>query len=58
MGVHRSRNSFGTAADAGEQGNLFKNCVQAYQVAGFGKFDIEETHWPIGRVVIRAAGRV
>ena len=46
--------SFGTAAGAGEQGNLFKNCVHAYQMAGFGKFDIEEAHWPIGRVVIRA----
>ena len=47
-------NSFGTAASAAEHGSLFKSCVHAYQMAGFGRFEIEEAHWPIGRVVIRA----
>ena len=30
-----------------------RDCVAAYQAAGFGQFDIEVLEWPIGRVVIR-----
>ena len=42
----------GLAQDIEENKKLFTYCVQAYQTAGFGKFEIREIHWPIGRVVI------
>ncbi len=37
------------------QKELFARCLQAYQAAGFGQFDILETEWPLGRA--RIAGR-
>ncbi len=37
------------------QGILFSQCVQAYQAAGFGQFDIVEAEWLPGRV--RLQGR-
>ncbi len=46
--------SLGTSKDITQQGRLFASCVQAYQTAGFGKYDIAEAQWPIGRVIIRA----
>ncbi|MBN1317971.1 MAG: GAF domain-containing protein [Anaerolineales bacterium] len=46
--------SMGTANDYSQQGRLFVSCVQAYQAAGFGRFDIWKAEWPIGRVVVRA----
>jgi len=46
--------SFGKAKDVEEQGRFFESCLQAYQTAGFGKFEIIEAHWPIGKVVIHA----
>jgi PAS domain S-box-containing protein len=30
------------------------DCIAAYQAAGFGKFEIDELKWPLGRVSIRA----
>ncbi|MGD8405271.1 MAG: histidine kinase [Anaerolineales bacterium] len=45
--------SFGTAKDSTEQGQFFESCVQAYQTAGFGRFEIEDARWPIGRVIVR-----
>jgi signal transduction histidine kinase/PAS domain-containing protein len=30
-----------------------RDCVAAYQAAGFGQFEIEVLEWPIGRVLIR-----
>jgi signal transduction histidine kinase/predicted hydrocarbon binding protein len=30
-----------------------RDCVAAYQAAGFGQFEIEALEWPIGRVLIR-----
>ncbi len=44
--------SFGTPQSVAEQGQLFESCLQAYQTAGFGHFEIENTQWPIGRVVV------
>lgn len=35
------------------QDALFVQCVQAYQAAGFGQFDIVESSWPLGRVCIQ-----
>lgn len=32
----------------------FQTCLQAYQAAGFGKFEIESMDWPLGRAVIHA----
>ena len=46
--------SFGEVADRAGHRQLFESCVQAYQVAGFGKFAVEEAHWPLGRVTLRA----
>jgi PAS domain S-box-containing protein len=46
--------SFGPGKDLEERRRLFESCVQAYQIAGFGQFTIEEASWPIGRIVIRA----
>jgi two-component system nitrate/nitrite sensor histidine kinase NarX len=31
-----------------------RDCIVAYQAAGFGHFEIEESEWPLGRVLIRA----
>ena len=31
-----------------------RECLAAYQAAGFGRFEIELLEWPIGRVVVRA----
>jgi len=31
-----------------------RDCVAAYQAAGFGRFEIEALKWPIGRVLVRA----
>jgi hypothetical protein len=33
---------------------LFSACIQAYQTAGFGQFEINSWEWPLGRVQIRA----
>ncbi|MFN2226152.1 MAG: GAF domain-containing protein, partial [Anaerolineae bacterium] len=30
-----------------------RECVAAYQAAGFGRFEIVESRWPLGRMVIR-----
>jgi PAS domain S-box-containing protein len=32
----------------------FRTCLQAYQAAGFGQFDIATMDWPLGGVLIRA----
>ncbi|NOZ28570.1 MAG: GAF domain-containing protein [Chloroflexi bacterium] len=40
---------------AGEDGRrALRDCIAAYQAAGFGRFEVEVLKWPIGRVVIRA----
>ena len=46
--------SLGITSNASEQGSLFETCVKAYQTAGFGKFEISEAQWPIGKVIIQA----
>jgi signal transduction histidine kinase/predicted hydrocarbon binding protein len=48
----------GVAKDYTERGRLFESCVRAYQIAGFGNFDIVEAHWPIGQVIIRAKNTI
>lgn len=37
-----------------EKSAVFSACIEAYQTAGFGRFDIERLEWPLGRVIIRA----
>lgn len=32
---------------------VFQTCVAAYQVAGFGQFDVEVLQWPLGRIRVR-----
>jgi len=46
--------SFGTAQSSTEQKRFFESSLQAYQIAGFGKFEIENACWPIGSLHIRA----
>jgi len=46
--------SVGIANDPAEQERLFGICLQAFQDAGFGKFEIQEASWPIGKAVIQA----
>ncbi|MFZ1399516.1 MAG: PAS domain-containing protein, partial [Candidatus Promineifilaceae bacterium] len=43
------------AGQAGkDKSEVFTACIQAYQTAGFGQFEISYLEWPIGRVQIRA----
>jgi two-component system nitrate/nitrite sensor histidine kinase NarX len=46
--------SFGKAKNPAEQGQFFESCLQAYQAAGFGRFEIVQSRWPIGQALIRA----
>ncbi|MAU00562.1 MAG: hypothetical protein CL608_25745 [Anaerolineaceae bacterium] len=32
--------------------SIFRDCVAAYQAAGFGQFTVEIMEWPIGRVIV------
>ena len=48
--------AFGNSNDVGRQEQFFESCVQSYQTAGFGQFEIMESQWPIGRVAIHAKG--
>lgn len=50
--------SLGAAADVKEQGCLFEYCVQAYQRAGFGQFEIHLSDWLMGHVVIQARNTI
>ena len=51
-----SGNSFARAfigPDAAGDAQALRDCVAAYQAAGFGRFEIEFLEWPIGRALIR-----
>jgi signal transduction histidine kinase/PAS domain-containing protein len=39
--------------DAAGDAQALRDCVAAYQAAGFGRFEIEALEWPIGRALIR-----
>lgn len=41
-----------------DQSRAFRECVAAYQAAGFGRFEIDHLEWPIGRLLIRASDTV
>ena len=34
---------------------VFQACLQAYQLAGFGQFNIKSMQWPLGKIVIEAS---
>ena len=36
----------------------FTACINAYQAAGFGKFEIIKIEWPLGRIQIRATDAI
>lgn len=38
-----------------EKSSAFSACINAYQTAGFGQFEITALEWPLGRVQIRAS---
>jgi len=50
--------SVGIAEGPAEQERLFGVCLQAFQDAGFGKFEIIEANWPIGKIVIQAGSSI
>jgi predicted hydrocarbon binding protein len=33
--------------------SLLRDCIAAYQAAGFGRFEVLEIDWPLGRVLVR-----
>ena len=41
-----------SSSEDGER--ALRDCIAAYQAAGFGQFEVAELEWPIGRVSIRA----
>ncbi len=45
--------AFTTQSPAADAPQLLRECIAAYQAAGFGRFDIELLEWPLGRVLIR-----
>lgn len=46
--------TFGTANSDSDKQEFFDSCLQAYQTAGFGQFEITRMDWPLGHVTIRA----
>jgi PAS domain S-box-containing protein len=46
--------SFMNQTPAVDGPQALRDCIAAYQVAGFGKFAVDELAWPLGRVVVRA----
>jgi signal transduction histidine kinase len=44
----------GQSDTPGCDGQLLRACTAAYQAAGFGRFEILESDWPLGRVLIRS----
>ena len=43
----------GRADDPQTQRQVFERCLQAYQAAGFGQFEILTADWPLGRMTVR-----
>ncbi|MGY4707275.1 PAS domain S-box protein [Candidatus Bipolaricaulota sp. J31] len=37
----------------GEELEALRDCLSAYQAAGFGRFCVEDAEWPLGRILIR-----
>jgi PAS domain S-box-containing protein len=50
-GASFARSFVGEAGDDG--GQALRDCIAAYQAAGFGRFDVLELQWPIGHVLVR-----
>lgn len=44
----------GRSDASGGDGQLLRACAAAYQAAGFGRLEILDSDWPLGRVLIRA----
>ena len=51
-GASFARAFVGSQPEDGAQ--ALRDCIAAYQAAGFGRFEVETLDWPIGRAVIRA----
>lgn len=45
--------SFAPGVDETTAEAAFRDCLAAYQMAGFGQFAIETMEWPIGRICVR-----
>jgi PAS domain S-box-containing protein len=46
--------SFMRQTPASDGPQALRECIAAYQAAGFGRFEIDELEWPLGRVSIHA----
>ncbi len=43
-----------TQTPARDGPQALRDCIAAYQAAGFGRFEVDVVAWPLGRVVVRA----
>lgn len=46
--------TFGSAEDASDQERYFNSFLRAYQTAGCGQFEVQESQWPLGQLTVRA----
>jgi hypothetical protein len=45
--------SFVSSTPSEDTARQFRECVAAYQAAGFGCFDIVDLEWPLGRILVK-----
>jgi len=55
-GASFARSFLGSAAMGGVR--ALRDCIAAYQAAGFGRFEVETLEWPLGYVCDKPIGRV
>ncbi len=53
-GASFARSFTGGAEALDDPVQALRDCIAAYQAAGFGQFEIDQIEWPIGRITIRA----
>jgi PAS domain S-box-containing protein len=50
--------SFISPTYADDAARHFRECVAAYQAAGFGRFKVVKLEWPIGRILVEASDTI
>jgi PAS domain S-box-containing protein len=50
--------SFVSSTPSEDTARQFRECVAAYQAAGFGCFDVVELEWPLGRILVKASDTI
>jgi PAS domain S-box-containing protein len=53
-GASFARSFTGEAGDLDHPSQALRDCIAAYQAAGFGHFEVRQVEWPIGRVEVQA----